>query len=141
MEQVKEPIRDIRVGGSMDRLLQDVRYAFRVLGRNPGFAAVIIATVALGIGTTTAIFSIVDTVVFKPLPFAAADRLVRIQSPVLGTGHGDVASYPDFVAWRAQSRSFEGMAVFRANDFTLVSHREAEHLEGAIVSARLFSLL
>ncbi len=141
LERVKENVRDVRVGASVDKLLQDLRYGFRVLRRNPGFAAIAIATLALGIGTTTAIFSVVDAVMFKPLPFPTADRLMRVQSMIAATGHGDVASYPDFLDWRSRNHVFEGMAASRMNDFTLIGAREAIHLQGAVVSARLFSLL
>jgi hypothetical protein len=119
LEQVKESVRDVRVGASMDRLLQDFRYGVRVLRKNPGFAAVAVLTLALGIGTTTAIFSLVDAVMFKPLPFPTADRLVRVQSLIIGQSQGDVASYPDFRDWRARNKVFSGMAAFRTNDFTL----------------------
>jgi len=141
VEQVKETVRDIRVGVSTERFLQDVRYGSRVLRRNQGFAAVIIAIVALGIGATTAIFSVVDTVMFKPLPFPNADRLIRIQSMLVRTGNGGVASYPDFFDWRARNHSFEDMAVFRTDDFTLDRPAGAERLHGAVVSAKLFPLL
>jgi hypothetical protein len=86
VEQIKENVRDVKVGVSMDNLLQDLRYGLRVLRRNPGFAATTILTLALGIGATTAIFSIVDAVVFKPLPFPNAGRLVRIQSLIAASG-------------------------------------------------------
>ncbi len=141
VEQLKENVRDVRVGVSMDNLLQDLRYGLRVLRRNPGFAAIAILTLALGIGATTAIFSVVDAIVFKPLPFPTADRLVRIQSVIAATGHGDIASYPDFLDWRARNHVFDGIAVFRTNDFTLIGPREPLHLQGAVVSAQLFSLL
>jgi len=125
----------------MDHLFQDLRYGLRMLRRNPGFAATSILTLALGIGATTAIFSVVDAVVLNPLPFPTADRLVRIRSVIAATGHGDVASYPDFVDWRARNRAFEGMAAFRTGDFTLIGPREPLHLQGAVVSSNLFSLL
>ncbi len=125
-----------------DHLVQDLRFGLRVLRRNPGFTATAILTLALGIGATTAIFSIVDTVVFKPLPFPTADRLARIRSIFASTGVGSgEASYPDFLDWRARNHVFDGMAVFRTNDFTLVGAREPLHLQGAVVSAQLFSLL
>jgi putative ABC transport system permease protein len=141
IEQLKENVRDVRVGVSMDNLLQDVRYGLRVLRRNPGFAATAILTLALGIGTTTAIFSVVDTIAFKPLPFPTAGRLVRIQSVIAASAEGGVASYPDFLDWRARNRVFKGMAVFRTNDFNLIGPREPLHLPGAVVSAELFSML
>jgi len=141
LEQLKESVRDVKVGTSMDRLLQDLRYGLRVLRRNPGFAATAILTLALGIGTTTAIFSVVDAVVFKPLPFPTADRLVRIKSVMAATGHGGIASYPDFVDWRTRNYVFNGMAVFRTDGFTLMGPGESLHLQGAVVSAHLFSLL
>ncbi len=142
VEQLKENIRDVKVGASMDNLLQDLRYGLRMLRRNPGFAATAILTLALGIGATTAIFSVVDAVALNPLPFPTANRLVRIESVIAAVGRGNgVASYPDFLDWRARNHSFDGMAVFRTNDFTLAGPGEPLHLQGAIVSAQLFSLL
>ncbi len=125
-----------------DHLVQDLRFGLRMLRRNPGFAATAILTLALGIGATTAIFSIVDTVMLKPLPFPTADRLVRIRSVFAAIPRSSgVASYPDFLDWRARNHVFDGMAVFRTNDFTLIGAREPLHLQGAVVSAQLFSLL
>jgi len=141
VEQIKEECRDMRRVNYIENLVQDVRYGVRMLRRNPGFAATAILTLALGIGATTAIFSVVDTVMFKPLPFPTADRLVRIRSVIAATGHGAVASYPDFLDWRARNHVLESMAVFRTNDFTLIGPREPLHLQGAVVSAQLFSLL
>jgi len=140
-EQIKENVRDIRAGVSMDNLLQDVRYGLRVLRRNPGFAATAILTLALGIGSTTAIFSVVDTVVFKPLPFPTASRLVRIRSVFAASGDGGIASYPDFLDWRARNHAFDGMAVFRMDGFNLAGSGRPLHLQGAVVSAQLFSML
>jgi putative ABC transport system permease protein len=141
VEQVKENVRDFRVGASIDNLLQDVLYGLRMLRRNPGFAATSILTLALGIGATTAIFSVVDAIVFKPLPFPTADRLVRVESVIAATGQGNVASYPDFRDWRARNHVFDSLAVFRTDAFTLVGPRAPKHLQGAIVSAQVFSLL
>ena len=125
-----------------DHLTQDIRFSLRVLRRNPGFAASAILTLALGIGATTAIFSVVDTVALKPLPFPNADRLVRVRSVFPSNLNGSaVASYPDFLDWRARNHVFDGMAVFRTNDFTLIGGPEPLHLQGAVVSAQLFSLL
>ena len=141
VEQIKEECRDMRQVNYLENFLQDVRYGLRVLRRNPGFASAAILTLALGIGATTAIFSIVDNVMLKPLPFPTAGRMVRVRSVIAATGHGDVASYPDFLDWRARNRVFEGMAAFRTGDFTLIGSREPMHLEGAVASAQLFSLL
>jgi len=120
----------------MHTLLQDLRDGLRMLNRNPGFAAIVILTLALGIGATTAIFSVVDAVMLKRLPFPTADRLARIESLIAATGRGSgIASYPDFLDWRAQNHVFDGMAVFRTKDFTLIGTRESRHLQGAEVSA------
>jgi putative ABC transport system permease protein len=139
--RVKEETREVWSFVWFEQLMQDVRYALRTLRKNPGFAGTAILTLALGIGATTAIFSVVDSVMLKPLPFPTADRLVRIGSVFVANGHGGVASYPDFLDWRARNHVFEGMAVSRTNDFTLIGPREPLHLQGAVVSAQLFSLL
>ncbi len=125
----------------LENLLLDTRFAIRILRKSPGFTIVALLTLALGIGATTALFSVVDAVVLKPLPFPTADRLVHIESVIEVTGHGDVASYPDFLDWRARNHVTDGMAAFRTGDFTLIGGREPVHLQGAVVSAQLFSLL
>lgn len=76
---MKEHVRDIRVQVSMERFLQDARYGLRMLRRDPAFTAAVIAILAPEIGATTAIFSVVDAVMFKPLPFSTADRLIRVR--------------------------------------------------------------
>jgi putative ABC transport system permease protein len=97
----------------MDILLQDVRYGIRTLVRQPGFAATAILTLALGIGATTAIFSVVNAVVLRPLPFDDPDRIVVVTNTNLKTGaRNTTISGPDFVDWRAQARSFEALAYF-----------------------------
>jgi predicted permease len=95
----------------MDNLLQDVRYGIRTLARQPGFAATAILTLALGIGATTAIFSVVNAVVLRPLPFDQPDRIVVVTNVNTKTGNRNTTvSGPDFHDWREQSRSFEPLA-------------------------------
>jgi putative ABC transport system permease protein len=77
----------------------------------------------------------------KPLPFPTADRLVQVRSAIAATGNGSAASYPDFLDWRARNHVFDGMAALRTGDFTLIGPHEPLHLQGAVVSAQLFSLL
>ncbi|MGA2536484.1 MAG: ABC transporter permease, partial [Terracidiphilus sp.] len=126
---------------TLDSLGRDIRYAFRQLRKSPGFTFTALLTLALGIGATTALFSVIDAVMLKPLPFPTADRLVSVESMIAATGHGGVASYLDFVDWRARNHVVDGMAAFRTGDFTLIGQQEPEHLQGASVSAQLFSLL
>jgi len=97
----------------MDTLLQDVRYGLRALIRQPGFAATAILTLALGIGATTAIFSVVNAVVLRPLPFDQPDRVMYVTNRNLKTGNRNTTiSGPDFYDWRAQNRSFEVLSYF-----------------------------
>ena len=96
----------------MDNLLQDVRYGIRTLARQPGFAATAILTLALGIGATTAIFSVVNAVVLRPMPFDQPDRMVVVTNRNTKTGNRNTTvSGPDFHDWREQSRSFEALAL------------------------------
>src|SRR5688572_12120807 len=98
---------------SMEKLLQDLRFALRSLGRQPGFALTAVMTLALGIGATTAIFSVVNAVMLRPLPFERADRIVALQN--FWTERATLAqsvSAPDFHDWKAQSTSFESMGYY-----------------------------
>lgn len=118
VEQVRESVRDVRAGALIDQLRQDIFYAIRMLGRNRGLTAVAVTTLALGIGANTAIFSIVDTVVFRSLPYKDAGRLVKIW----GSGSAepiDNVSFPDFVDIRDQNDVFEQVAADDGTGFTL----------------------
>src|SRR5262249_15540362 len=99
--RIKDLARDIKGGGFMETPLQDMRYGARMLAKHPGFSLIAVITLALGIGANTAIFSIVNAVLLKSLPYDEPDRLV-----FLGVGDGGV-SYPDFADWRSQNQVFE----------------------------------
>lgn len=125
----------------MRNWFDDFRYALRQLRKNPGFAAVAVLTLALGLGANSAIFSVIDAVLLRPLPFHAPSRLVVVKPTAPGRRDDIGVSYPTFLDWRAQNHVFEGMSVFREGDFTLTGRGEPAHLTGAVVSANLFSLL
>ena len=141
MTQTKEIYRVQRGLPLLQILAQDIRFALRQLRKSPAFTIVALLTLALGIGATTALFSVVDAVILKPLPFPTAARLVRVESVVAATGRAGAASYLDFVDLRARNHVAEGMAAFTTDNFTLIGPRDAEHLSGAVVSAQLLSLL
>ena len=125
----------------MRNLFQDFRYALRQLRKNPGFTAVAVLTLALGLGANTAIFSVIDAVLLRPLPFHTPGRLVVLRPTEPGR-HDDIGvSYPTFLDWRAQNHVLGGLSVFREEDFTLTGSGEPAHLTGAVVSANLFSVL
>ena len=123
----------------MFRLLQDIRFAFRLLAKSPGFTAIAILTLALGIGANTAIFSVVNGVLLRPLPFRDPARLVLIAEkssfPVIST------SYENFCDWRDQSSSFERMQAVRSGAITLTGAGEPERLNVQMTTAGLFSML
>jgi putative ABC transport system permease protein len=129
-------------GNFLRTIWQDIRYGLRMFAKNPGFSAVAVLTLALGIGANTAIFTVLNTVVLRPLPFKDPGQLVRVgesdlhEAPRIGE-----VSYPNFLDWKAENHVFEGMAVFHTGAFTLIGANEAVHLEGAVVSSDLFSLL
>ncbi len=124
-------------------LLDDVRYGFRMIRKNPWTTAVAVLSLALGIGANVAIFSVVNTLLLRPLPFQDPDRLVTIDET-----HPEIprleASVPDFQDFRDQSRSFSGMAAYSFNGykkFVLSGGGEPEQLEGTLASQNLFPLL
>jgi predicted permease len=140
VEQVKEEVRAARAGRILEDFARDVHFAFRTLAKSPGFTAVVVLTLALGIGANTAIFSVVNAVLLRPLPFLAPDQLMSVVSMRRGNVP-DNASYPDFADWRAQNHVFSEMAAYTTDNFTLTGRGEALHIQGADVSADLFSLL
>src|SRR5579864_6431548 len=123
----------------MGNLLQDVRYAFRLLLKNPGFTVIAILTLALGIGANTAIFSVVNAVLLRPLAFRDPSRLVLVEEK--NTFQIISTSYENYQDWRDQSSSFVGMEATRGTAMTLTGAGEAERLNGRMCTAGLFSLL
>jgi predicted permease len=123
----------------MDTLLQDVRLAIRKLLHNPGFALVAIATLALGIGANTAIFSVIDRVLLQPLPYSQPDRLVRLQRK-FRDGTGQSISIPKFVAWRQHTQAFQAMAAynFSGPGLNLSGGSTPEQVKAIHVSADFF---
>src|SRR5262245_5460991 len=106
VEQVKESYRDRRSLAMVDSGLRDLRYALRMLSRNPGFTAVAVLTLALGIGANTAIFSMFESVVLAPLPYRDAERLVTVWQSI-SVNSRIPPSWPNFQDWRRDARSFE----------------------------------
>jgi predicted permease len=126
----------------MEALLQDVKYGIRMLLKNPGFTAIAILTLALGIGANTAIFSVVNAEILRPLPFRDPNQLVHVATSNvrMHTTNGAI-SYPDFADWRAQNHVFQGIAAYTDASFALTGIEQPAHLEAATVSAGLFDLL
>jgi len=120
-------------------MFTDLRQAFRALFKSPGFSTLIVVVLAVGIGATSAIFSIVHGVLFKPLPFVDAPRLVSIESKI--RDEGDSASVPDYLDWRAQSKTVDRMAAFAGNGVTLTGRGDAMTLHVALASSDLFHVL
>jgi predicted permease len=141
LEQVKEEYREQRGVFTMETLLQDVRYGLRQLRRNPGFTLVAVLTLALGIGTNTAIFSIVNAVVLRPLPYPDSDRLVWI-AEVIPALKAELASGGDYVDWKDQNRTLEQVAAYdESADFNLTGRGTPTRVHGARVSASFFTTL
>jgi putative ABC transport system permease protein len=128
LESTKEAYRDRRGFPAIDSLLRDLRYGLRTLRKSPGFAAAGIVILGLGIGVNSAIFTVVNAVVLRPLPFADADRLVRLwHTPPQSTFPGMRTfslSPANFLDWEAQSTSFAAMAIYRGGQPTLTGHGE-----------------
>ena len=141
VEQVKEEYREQRGVFTMETLLQDVRYGLRQLRRNPGFALVAGLTLALGIGANTAIFSVVNAVVLRPLPYPHGDRLVWI-AEVIPALKAELASGGDYVDWKDQNRTLDAIAAYdESADFNLTGRGTPARVHGAYVSASLFGTL
>ena len=121
-------------------LWQDVRYGARMLLKNPGVTIIVIFALALGIGANTAIFSVVNAVLLRPLPYQESDRLIFLneKSPVLDEMS---ISYPNFLDWRAQNQTFEKMGVYNRASYNLTGDGEAERIVTGQMSADMFSVL
>src|SRR5262245_23154576 len=123
----------------MGGLSHDVRFALRTFRRAPVFALIAIVTMALGIGANTAIFSVVDSLLLRPLPYPGADRLVFIETQSK-SGSGRV-SLPDFDDWRAQNQTFAGIAGYRGDTLTITGGPTPLILDAFAVTANIFEVL
>lgn len=135
----KERTRDMDILGWLESFAQDVRYGFRSLLKNPGFAIVAIVTLALGIGANTAIFSVVNGVLLKPLPFDHPDEIVWFQD--IQPKSIWPLSAPEFIAYRDQNHTLSQIAAFRILNFTLTGRGPAESLRVGIVTPQYFPLI
>jgi putative ABC transport system permease protein len=140
IERAKEECREARGVTFLESLIQDIRFALRMLRKSPGFTAVAVLTLALGIGANTAIFSVVNTVLLRPLPYPHADRLVFMgqwsqQIPSMSI------SMADFDDWRAMNTVFSSMVAYQPANVTLTGQGEPERLQVRRVTAGLFATL
>lgn len=130
--QIKEAYRSQTGLPFVEVLLQDLRYGFRYLRKNPTFTIVAVLTLALGIGTNTAIFSVVNAVLLRPLPYAAPDRLISLQGG---------QSWPDLHDIREQNRTLQSIGAYWSYQFDLLGGSEPEQIQAALVSLDLFDTL
>jgi predicted permease len=141
VEQVKERVREVRTGASLDSLLQDLRYSARMLRKNPAFTAIAVLTLALGIGANTAIFSVVNAVLLKPLPFPDSEQLIDLGHDVPGIGlHGRSAPFLYFT-YADQSRSFQSVGLWRENSNNLTGLAEPEHVRSLELTSEVLPMV
>ncbi len=122
------------------KLFQDLRYSVRMLRKSPGFAAIAILTLALGIGANTALFSVVNGVLLNPLPYPNSAQLTRIYAKTPGFDRGPIV-YLNFLDWQRQSSSFVSMAAYRNENYNWPGQSQAERLTGYMISADFFRTL
>jgi predicted permease len=124
----------------METFLQDLRYGIRMLAKSPGFTAIAILTLALGIGANTALFSVVNGVLLNPLAYPQSGQLVAIYGKTTGFANAPI-NYLNFLDWQRDTRSFSTMAMYRNQDYNFIGTGEAERLTGYMISADFFSTL
>jgi predicted permease len=124
----------------LNTLVADLRYAVRLLIQSPAFTAIAVLTLALGIGATTALFSVVNGVLLNPLTYPHSDRLVVLYGRIAGLDSA-VIEYPNFLDWQRDTRSFSSMAAYRNEDYNFIGNGEGERLSGYMISAGFFQTL
>jgi putative ABC transport system permease protein len=138
---IRDTAYGIRGGGMIETLLQDIKYGARVLAKHRGFTVVAVLTLALGIGANTAIFSVVNELLLRPLPFRDADRLVMLWEVTPEGRHQNTTSRANFRGWREQSKSFESMAAFSDQRLNLTGAGEPEEVSVQFATPELFQVL
>jgi putative ABC transport system permease protein len=141
VEQMKEVYRDRRSLPVVETTFQDLRYGLRMLGRNPGFTVIAVLTLALGIGANTAIFSVVNALLLRPLPYPDSERLVWVEEVSKQTNTSQAAWGGHFLAWREQSQTLAGIATIDGGTRTLTGAGEPERVEVGQISAGCLPLL
>lgn len=143
VSQIEEECRDMRQTQYLENFVQDLRYGLRILRKNPSFASVAVLALALGIGANTAMFSVIEAVLLRPLPYRNPDEIVRVASTwdLNGTLTNYSSSPPDFFDWRDQNRSFSSMFAYQEREFALTGQGEAKRVRAAAATAGLFSTL
>jgi hypothetical protein len=124
----------------MGTIFQDLKYGFRMLAKNPGFTAVAVLTLALGIGANTALFSVVNGVLLSPLPFPESAQLVTLHDSKPNFKDGAI-SYPNFLDWRSDNQSLSSFAVYRSYNFILTGTGDSEQMNGEFVTSDFFPML
>ena len=142
LESTRSHVREARFGAALEHLLQDARYACRTLGRSPGFTAAATATLALAIGANVVMFSVLNMVLLRPLPYPSPAELVMLWTETPGQDlRENRSAFWNVEEWRRQNRSFADIAVFDGVSVTLTHAGETRRIRGARISANLFSLL
>lgn len=140
VDLIKEVTREMWGWASVERLMQDLRYGFRMLAKSPGFTAVAILTLALGIGANTALFSVVNGVLFNPLPYPHPEQLVWLAESKPNFATGSI-SFPNFLDWQKNNQTFSTMGLSRGYLYNLTGLGEAEQLRGRLISSDFFTVL
>ncbi len=133
MDQVKEEVRAIRAGHLLEDFARDLRFAFRTLAKSPGFTAVTAITLAFGIGANTAFFGVLNTTLFRPLPYPQPEQLVHISERVLKSDEAMPVSYPNFIDWKQQQTSFSALAIYRTDSSVNLTIGKATDREPAVL--------
>jgi predicted permease len=133
----RESMGDVRMNG----LLHDLRYAIRQLRKSPGFTAVVVVTLALGIGANTAVFSVIDAVMLRPLPYYQPERLISADSFYSRASGYGALSYPDFLDWRSQNHTLSHLVSYHDTGYTLTGLDRPIHIAGQVVSSDMLPAL
>src|SRR3954470_4453350 len=122
-------------------MISDLRHAFRLLFKSPGFTAIAVLTLTLGIGANSAIFSVIDTVLLRPLPFPKPNELVMLWAKPMPGGNKEPHSFPDYIDYRDQVKSFASLAAFVEATTVLGTGNEARELHGVAATSDIFTAL